>query len=404
MLAKRKRTIEVDVGGIGFGGGNPVRIQSMTNTPTADVAATVEQIAELARAGSEIVRITVNDEPAAEAVPEIVARLAGMGISVPIVGDFHYNGHLLLAKYPDMARALAKYRINPGNVGKGSKHDENFDSIVRAAIEYGKPVRIGVNGGSLDQELLDRNMDDNAKLADPKSSRDVYIDTMVESAILSCARAVEVGLPENRLLISVKMSAIQDMVEAYERLAAKTDIPLHLGLTEAGSSLKWVTASSAALAILLQQGIGDTIRVSITPETGAPRSREVEVCQYLLQTMGLRSFMPLVTSCPGCGRTSSVAFQVLAEKINFHIRHNLPEWKIRYRGFESLSIAVMGCIVNGIGEAKHADIGIFLPGNQEKQIIPIMVKWQQIATTNIDEAYPSFVRILEDYLETNHRL
>jgi (E)-4-hydroxy-3-methylbut-2-enyl-diphosphate synthase len=238
MLAKRKRTIEVDVGGIGFGGGNPVRIQSMTNTPTADVAATVEQIAELARAGSEIVRITVNDEPAAEAVPEIVARLAGMGISVPIVGDFHYNGHLLLAKYPDMARALAKYRINPGNVGKGSKHDENFDSIVRAAIEYGKPVRIGVNGGSLDQELLDRNMDDNAKLADPKSSRDVYIDTMVESAILSCARAVEVGLPENRLLISVKMSAIQDMVEAYERLAAKTDIPLHLGLTEAGSSLK----------------------------------------------------------------------------------------------------------------------------------------------------------------------
>ncbi len=361
MLLVRKQTLSVDVGGVGFGGENPVRIQSMTNTPTADAVATAEQVAELARAGSEIVRITVNDDPAAAAVPEIVARLSDMGIVVPIVGDFHYNGHILLRDHPEMARALAKYRINPGNVGKGAKHDENFDAIVRAAIDYGKPVRIGVNGGSLDQELLDRNMDDNARLPEPKSSRDVYIDTMVESALLSCARAAEVGLPEDRMLISVKMSAIQDMVEAYERLSDRTRIPLHLGLTEAGGSVKGITASSAALAILLQQGIGDTIRVSITPETGAPRSREVEVCQYLLQTMGLRSFMPLVTSCPGCGRTSSVAFQVLAEKINFHIRHSLPEWQQKYRGFESLSIAVMGCIVNGIGEATHADIGIFMP-------------------------------------------
>lgn len=398
MFTTRKSTIAVNVGGIGIGGDNPIRIQSMTNTLTANVEATAVQIADLANAGSELVRITVNDDEAAQAVPHIVARLKDMGIFVPIVGDFHYNGHLLLTQYPDMAKALAKYRINPGNVGTGERHDANFKAIVECAVRYNKPVRIGINGGSLDKELLSIRMEDNAKLSHPKDANTVFIETMVESALLSANKAQEYGLKENQIIISVKMSDVQDMVRAYLLLSERTNIPLHLGLTEAGIAPKGIVASSAALGILLAQGIGDTIRVSLTPEPDTPRTAEVEVCKALLQSMGLRQIQPLVISCPGCGRTDSVLFQVLAQKMNRYIAEHLPRWKQQYIGFEGMKIAIMGCIVNGIGEAEHADIGLFIPGNKEDPKLPVYVQGKPYATLKGERVFEEFIEILEKFL------
>ena len=369
----------------------------MTNTDTADAAATADQVAELASAGSQLVRVTVNNEAAAAAVPEIVRRLDGRGITVPIVGDFHYNGHLLLTKFPECARALAKYRINPGNVGS-KRRDENFRSIVSVALEYDKPVRIGVNWGSLDQDLLTSMMDENAARSEPNEAKDVYIEAMIESALRSATLAEEVGLGHDRILISAKVSTVQDLVVVYRRLAARCDYPLHLGLTEAGLGMKGIVASTAALSILLAEGIGDTIRVSLTPKPNGSRTEEVHVAQQILQSLGLRSFTPQVTACPGCGRTTSTFFQKMAEDIQTYLRDQMPVWRDHHPGVEDMRVAVMGCVVNGPGESKHANIGISLPGTFEEPKAPVYVDGKLMTTLRGEGIVPEFLEILEAYV------
>jgi (E)-4-hydroxy-3-methylbut-2-enyl-diphosphate synthase len=399
IFAPRRPTVTARVGHVPVGSGHPVVVQSMTNTDTADPVSTVAQVAALARAGSQIVRVTVNNEEAAAAVPEIAARLADLGVDVPIVGDFHYNGHLLLAKYPATARALAKYRINPGNVG-GKRRDENFRTIVRLAVDHGKPVRIGVNWGSLDQDLLTEMMDANARAPEPdrRDARDVYVEAMLESALRSAALAEETGLPHDRILISAKVSQVQDLVDVYRRLAARCDYPLHLGLTEAGLGTKGVVASTAGLSILLAEGIGDTIRVSLTPKPGGDRTEEVYVAQQVLQSLGLRSFAPQVTACPGCGRTTSTFFQKMAEDIQGYLREQMPAWRQRHPGVEEMRVAVMGCVVNGPGESKHANIGISLPGTFEEPKAPVYVDGKLMTTLKGEGIVPEFLEILEAYV------
>jgi (E)-4-hydroxy-3-methylbut-2-enyl-diphosphate synthase len=380
---------------------HPVVVQSMTNTDTADAAGTADQVAALAAAGSQLVRVTVNNEDAAAAVPEIVARLADRGIDTPIIGDFHYNGHLLLTKYPDCARALAKYRINPGNVG-GKRRDENFRSIINVALEHDKPVRIGVNWGSLDQDLLTTMMDANAASPDPRDAKDIYIEAMIESALRSAALAEQVGLKHDRILISAKVSTVQDLVTVYRRLAARCDFPLHLGLTEAGLGTKGVVASTAALSILLAEGIGDTIRVSLTPRPNGDRTEEVQVAQQILQSLGLRNFTPQVTACPGCGRTTSTFFQQMAEDIQNYLREQMPVWRDRHPGVEELRVAVMGCVVNGPGESKHANIGISLPGTFEEPKAPVYVDGKLATTLRGAGIVPEFLQILEQYVAAHY--
>ncbi len=397
-LQKRRKTPVVRIGTVLLGSPHPVVIQSMTDTPTADVAATVRQTIELIAAGSEMVRLTVNDEKAAQAIPEIVRRVRGEGHGTPIIGDFHFNGHRLLAKHPEAARALDKYRINPGNVGKGKLHDDNFATIVKIAVDNHKAVRIGVNWGSLDQDLLTGLMDQNAKLKNPGDFKDVTYTAMIQSAITSAGAAVKLGMKKEKIVLSVKMSILQDMVAVYSRLAEQCDFALHLGLTEAGGDVQGIASSSAALGILLQQGIGDTIRVSLTPQPHVSRAREVEVCKALLQAMGLRYFAPSVTSCPGCGRTNSNYFQYLAKDINEHIQRKMPLWKKEYPGVERLKIAVMGCVVNGPGESRHADIGISLPGASEKPIAPVYSDGRELTTLKGDTIKEEFLAILEHYI------
>jgi (E)-4-hydroxy-3-methylbut-2-enyl-diphosphate synthase len=401
-LQPRRRSVPVEVGRVRVGGGAPVVVQSMTNTDTADVEGTARQVAALARAGSEIVRITVDRTEAAAAVPRIKDRLQKLGVDVPIVGDFHYIGHKLLAEHPACAEALDKYRINPGNVGFKEKKDRQFGAIVETAIRYGKPVRIGANWGSLDQELLTRLMDENARSPAPADARAVTREAMVQSALLSAARAEEIGLPRNRIILSAKVSAVQDLIAVYHELGRRSDYALHLGLTEAGMGSKGIVASSAAMGVLLQQGIGDTIRVSLTPEPDGDRTLEVQVAQELLQTMGLRTFVPLVAACPGCGRTTSTTFQELAKDIQDFIRDSMPEWKTRYAGVEALNVAVMGCIVNGPGESKHADIGISLPGTGEQPTAPVFVDGKKVATLRGPTLAADFKAMLVDYIERRY--
>jgi len=395
----RHQTVAVNVGGVMVGGGAPIVVQSMTNTDTADIDATVGQVAALARAGSELVRITVDRDEAAAAVPHIKERLLKMGVNVPIVGDFHYIGHKLLAEHPGCAEALDKYRINPGNVGFRDKRDKQFSQIVEMAIKHGKPVRIGANWGSLDQELLTALMDENSKKPNPLDARRVMHEAMVQSALLSAERAVKIGLPKNRIILSAKVSAVQDLIAVYAELARRSDFALHLGLTEAGMGTKGIVASSAAMGVLLQQGIGDTVRISLTPEPGGDRTREVQVGQELLQTMGLRTFVPLVAACPGCGRTTSTTFQELASGIQSFIRDSMPEWKKRYPGVETLNVAVMGCIVNGPGESKHADIGISLPGTGETPTAPVFIDGKKAATLRGASLSADFKQMVIDYIE-----
>ena len=396
---ERRRSVAVDVGGVLVGGPAPVVVQSMTNTDTADVAGTTAQVAALARAGSELVRITVDRDEAAAAVPHIKERLLKQGLNVPIVGDFHYIGHKLLADHPACAEALDKYRINPGNVGFKDKKDRQFSAIVETAIKHNKPVRIGANWGSLDQELLTHLMDENSRANDPKNAREVTREAMVQSALLSAQRAEEIGLPRDRIILSAKVSAVQDLIAVYLDLAARSDYALHLGLTEAGMGSKGIVASSAALGILLQQGIGDTIRISLTPEPGGDRTLEVKVAQELLQTMGFRTFVPLVAACPGCGRTTSDTFQVLARDIQSFIHTSMPEWKKRYPGVETLNVAVMGCIVNGPGESKHADIGISLPGTGEAPAAPVFVDGKKSVTLRGPTVAADFKQMVIDYID-----
>jgi len=401
MSGARRRTVVVDVGGVKVGGTHPVVVQSMTNTDTADAAATAAQVKELVAAGSELVRVTVNHDEAAQAVPEIVQRLRDDGVTVPIIGDFHYNGHLLLTKYPACAAALDKYRINPGNVG--AKHrDENFRTIIQVAIDNGKPVRIGVNWGSLDQRLLTELMDENAKRPEPLDAKSVMMEAMVESALRSAALAEEVGLPHDRIVLSAKVSGVQDLVTVYRMLAARCDYPLHLGLTEAGMGMKGIVATTAGLSILLQEGIGDTIRVSLTPRPGGDRAEEVRVAQQILQSLEIRSFMPQVTSCPGCGRTTSTFFQQMAEQIQGYIRERMPEWRVRYPGVEELRVAVMGCVVNGPGESKHAHIGISLPGTFEEPKAPVYIDGQLHTTLRGEGLVEEFLRLLDGYVEAKY--
>jgi len=396
---ERRKSVPVDVGGVTVGGGAPVVVQSMTNTDTADVNATVGQVAALARAGSEIVRITVDRDEAAAAVPHIKERLLKMGVGVPLVGDFHYIGHKLLADHPACAQALDKYRINPGNVGFKEKKDRQFSAIVETAIRYGKPVRIGANWGSLDQELLTQLMDENAKSEKPREAREVTREAMVQSALLSGKRAEDIGLAKNRIILSAKVSAVQDLIAVYAELARRSDYALHLGLTEAGMGSKGIVASSAAMGILLQNGIGDTIRVSLTPEPNGDRTVEVKVAQEILQTMGFRTFVPLVAACPGCGRTTSTTFQELARDIQNFIRDSMPEWKKRYPGVETLNVAVMGCIVNGPGESKHADIGISLPGTGETPAAPVFIDGKKAVTLRGPTVAADFKAMVIDYIE-----
>jgi (E)-4-hydroxy-3-methylbut-2-enyl-diphosphate synthase len=396
---ERHKTVGVNVGGVMVGGGAPIVVQSMTNTDTADVDATVRQVAALARAGSELVRITVDRDEAAAAVPKIKERLVKMGVNVPIVGDFHYIGHKLLNDHPGCAEALDKYRINPGNVGFKDKRDKQFSQIVEMAIKHGKPVRIGANWGSLDQELLTTLMDENSKSPNPLDARRVMHEAMVQSALLSAERAIEIGLPKDRIILSAKVSAVQDLIAVYLELARRSDFALHLGLTEAGMGTKGIVASSAAMGVLLQQGIGDTVRISLTPEPGGDRTREVQVGQELLQTMGLRTFVPLVAACPGCGRTTSTTFQELASDIQGFIRDSMPEWKTRYPGVETLNVAVMGCIVNGPGESKHADIGISLPGTGETPTAPVFIDGKKAATLRGASLTTDFKQMVIDYIE-----
>jgi (E)-4-hydroxy-3-methylbut-2-enyl-diphosphate synthase len=396
--AARKHGVAVRVGAVVVGGGAPIVVQSMTNTDTADAEGTARQVAELARAGSELVRITVDRDEAAAAVPKIKERLGQMGVAVPLIGDFHYIGHKLLADHPACAEALDKYRINPGNVGFREKRDRQFSAIIEIALRHQKPVRIGANWGSLDQELLTRLMDDNARAAEPADARAVMREAMVRSALLSAARAEELGMKREQIILSAKVSAVQDLIAVYGELARRCDYALHLGLTEAGMGSKGIVASSAALAVLLQQGIGDTIRVSLTPEPNGDRTREVQVAQELLQTMGLRTFVPLVAACPGCGRTTSATFQELAAEVQGFIRTRMPEWKKHYPGVEGLSVAVMGCIVNGPGESKHADIGISLPGTGEAPTAPVFVEGKKVATLRGATLTADFKRMVEDYV------
>ncbi len=377
-------------------------VQSMTNTDTADVQSTVQQVAQLARAGSEMVRVTVNNDAAAQAVPAIFEELAKQNIHVPIIGDFHYNGHLLLTKYPECARALAKYRINPGNVSVGRKNDDNFRAMVEVAIKNDKPVRIGVNWGSLDQQLLTRMMDENSRSANPKDAREVTMDAMVESALRSAELAEEFGLPHNYIILSAKVSGVQDLIDVYRSLAARCDYPLHLGLTEAGMGAKGIVGSAAGLAVLLQEGIGDTIRVSLTPAPNGKRAEEVFVGQQILQSMGIRSFTPQVTACPGCGRTTSTFFQEMAEQIQSYLRTSMPVWKDKYPGIEELKVAVMGCVVNGPGESKHANIGISLPGTFEEPKAPVFVDGRLMTTLKGDHIVAEFFDILNEYVETRY--
>jgi len=389
----RRKAVVVEVGGVPVGGTQPIVVQSMTNTDTADVAATAAQVRALHEAGSELVRVTVNTDEAARAVPAIVAQ-----VDVPVIGDFHYNGHLLLTKYPECARALAKYRINPGNVGT-KRRDDNFRTIIQVAINEGKPVRIGVNWGSLDQQLLTEMMDTNAGLDEPRDARDVTMDAMVESAMRSAELAEDCGLPHDRIILSAKVSGVQDLVAVYRHLAGRSDYPLHLGLTEAGLGTKGVVASTAGLSILLQEGIGDTIRVSLTPRPGGDRTEEVQVAQQVLQSLGLRSFTPQVTACPGCGRTTSTFFQEMAEEIQAYLRERRGAWQARYPGSEELRVAVMGCVVNGPGESKHADIGISLPGTAEEPRAPVYVDGALKITLKGDTIVADFLKILDDYVE-----
>ncbi|MBJ6987699.1 flavodoxin-dependent (E)-4-hydroxy-3-methylbut-2-enyl-diphosphate synthase [Devosia sp. MC521] len=397
--APRRQSVGVNVGGVMVGGGAPVVVQSMTNTDTADIDATVKQVMQLARAGSEIVRITVDRDESAAAVPEIRDRLLTMGYDVPLVGDFHYIGHKLLTDHPACAQALAKYRINPGNVGFKAKRDTQFATLIEIANKYDKPVRIGVNWGSLDEELLTRLMDDNANSAQPISAAAVQREAIIQSALLSAARAEELGMPRNKILLSTKVSDVQHLIAVYQDLAARCDYALHLGLTEAGMGSKGIVASSAALGILLQQGIGDTIRISLTPEPGGDRTTEVKVAQELLQTMGFRQFLPVVAACPGCGRTTSSTFQTLAMEIQTHLNDSMPAWRERYPGVETLSVAVMGCIVNGPGESKHANIGISLPGTGETPAAPVFVDGAKVATLRGADVADQFKAMVADYIE-----
>ena len=394
----RLPTPAVRVGRIQIGGGAPVVVQSMTNTDTADVAATVRQVAELAQAGSELVRITVNNEAAARAVPLIREALDAQGLDVPLIGDFHFNGHRLLTDFPECAQALAKYRINPGNVGRGEKRDSQFATLIELAIRHDRPVRIGVNWGSLDPELVARLMDANAHLSRPAPVQEVTYEAMVQSALDSARQAEAIGLPAERIVLSCKMSGVQDLITVYRRLAARGNFALHLGLTEAGMGAKGIVASTAALAVLLQEGIGDTIRVSLTPEPGAPRQREVEVAQEILQALELRAFSPQVTACPGCGRTTSTAFQQLALDIQNHLRERLPAWRQCYPGVETLRVAVMGCVVNGPGESKNADIGISLPGNGERPAAPVYIDGEKVATLKGEEIARDFIQMVDRYV------
>jgi (E)-4-hydroxy-3-methylbut-2-enyl-diphosphate synthase len=399
--AVRRHTVTATIGGVPVGSAHPIVIQSMTNTDTADVTATVQQAADLARAGSELVRVTVNNEPSAAAVPAIVEGLDRLGIAVPIIGDFHYNGHLLLTRYPACARALAKYRINPGNVG-GKRHDENFRAIIEVALAHDKPVRIGVNWGSLDQSLLTQLMDANARRPAPRDARDVVMEAMVESALQSAALAEATGLGHDRIVLSAKVSGVQDLIEVYRLLAARCDYPLHLGLTEAGLGSKGIIASTAGLSILLQEGIGDTIRVSLTPAPGGDRTEEVRVAQQVLQSLGLRSFTPQVTSCPGCGRTTSTFFQQMAQEIQDYLREKMPVWRSERPGVEDMKVAVMGCVVNGPGESKHADIGISLPGTAEEPKAPVYVDGRLLVTLRGDDIVADFLGILDDYVASRY--
>jgi (E)-4-hydroxy-3-methylbut-2-enyl-diphosphate synthase len=396
----RRQSVGVRVANLMVGGGAPVAVQSMTNTDTADIEGTVKQVAELARAGSELVRVTVDKEEAAAAIPAIKEKLLAMNVTAPLVGDFHYNGHVLLEQFPDCAKSLDKYRINPGNVGFGQKQDRNYAQMIDIANTHEKPVRIGVNWGSLDQAMLTRLMDENSKSANPLSSRAIMHETIVQSALNSAARAEELGMNRSKIILSAKCSEVQDLIAVYRMLAGRSDYALHLGLTEAGMGSKGIVASTAALAVLLQEGIGDTIRISLTPEPGGDRTREVIVAQEILQTMGLRAFAPMVIACPGCGRTTSTTFQELAQDIQSYVRHRLPEWKVQYPGFENLSLAVMGCIVNGPGESKHADIGISLPGTGELPTAPVYIDGKKVKTLRGENLSGQFQSIVEDYVKT----
>lgn len=400
--SKRRKSVVVNVGGVKVGGSNPIVVQSMTNTDTADVMATVNQTMALANAGSEIVRVTVNTEEAARAVPRICETLYKFGCKVPIVGDFHYNGHILLKKYPEMAKALAKFRINPGNVNIGKKHDDNFRAMIEAAIEYDRPVRIGVNWGSLDSALLTRMMDENNQLPEPLDAKTVTMNAIVASALLSAEAAERYGLGHNKIVLSAKVSGVQDLIAVYRDLASKCDYPLHLGLTEAGLGAKGIVATTAALSVLLQEGIGDTIRASLTPLPNGDRTEEVYVCQQILQSLEIRSFTPQVAACPGCGRTTSTFFQEMADQIQNYLREQMPVWKERHPGVEEMRVAVMGCIVNGPGESKHAHIGISLPGTFEEPVAPVYVDGKLFVTLRGDNIVPEFIDILNKYVERKY--
>jgi (E)-4-hydroxy-3-methylbut-2-enyl-diphosphate synthase len=398
----RRKSVTGSIGGVKVGGDAPVVVQSMTNTDTADIASTVKQVAALAKAGSELVRVTVNNEEAAAAVAPIVEQLDAQGVRVPIIGDFHYNGHILLKQYPECARALAKYRINPGNVGIGRKDDNNFRTMIEVAAENQKPVRIGVNWGSLDQALLTRMMDENSLLPEPKDAREVTMEAMVVSALNSASLAEKYGLRPDQIILSAKVSGVQDLIDVYRSLAARCSYPLHLGLTEAGMGAKGIVASSTALGVLLQEGIGDTIRVSLTPAPGGDRTEEVRVGQQILQSLGIRSFTPQVTACPGCGRTTSTFFQEMAQQIQSYLRDQMPVWKGRYTGVEEMKVAVMGCVVNGPGESKHASLGISLPGTFEEPKAPVYVDGRLFTTLKGDKIVAEFIQILDDYVESHY--
>ncbi len=402
MSLARRHSLTVTVGPVRVGGPSPVVVQSMTNTDTADVEATAQQVKSLARAGSELVRITVNTSEAAAAVAPIRERLDQLGVSVPLIGDFHFNGHKLLREHPACADALAKYRINPGNVGRGSKRDPQFAEMIEVACRHGKPVRIGVNWGSLDQDLLTRLMDENSARAEPLDARQIMRNAVVLSALTSAERAVELGLPKDRIILSAKVSGVQDLIAIYRDLASRCDYPLHLGLTEAGMGSKGIVASTAGMSVLLQEGIGDTIRVSLTPEPGGDRTQEVIVAQEILQTLGLRAFMPMVTACPGCGRTTSTYFQELAQRIQSHIRHRMPEWRRSFDGVEDMTVAVMGCVVNGPGESKHANLGISLPGTGERPVAPVYEDGEKTVTLKGERIAEEFQDLVERYIERKY--
>jgi (E)-4-hydroxy-3-methylbut-2-enyl-diphosphate synthase len=399
---KRRSSVAVKIGNVWVGGNHPIVVQSMTNTDTADVTSTVNQVMALAQAGSELVRVTVNTEAAAQAVPKIVDTLDKFGVRVPVIGDFHYNGHILLKKYPDCARALAKYRINPGNVNIGKKHDNNFRTMIEAAIEYDRPVRIGVNWGSLDQSLLTRMMDENSRLAEPLDAKEVTMNAIVASAVLSAEAAEHYGLSRDKIILSAKVSGVQDLIAVYRKLAAQCDYTLHLGLTEAGLGSKGIVATTAAIGVLLQEGIGDTIRASLTPLPNGDRTDEVIVCQQILQALELRSFTPQVTACPGCGRTTSTFFQDMADQIQTYLREQMPIWKGKYSGVEEMKVAVMGCVVNGPGESKHSNIGISLPGTFEEPVAPVYVDGKLSTTLRGDRIVAEFIQILDNYVDRRY--